>query len=88
MAAVAPQCVPAHELHFEVNELPKLRSNYGNIVNSSSIGWMRPTPIDTSIDEIRRRFEEDGYIWMKNVIPREDVLDMREQYVLRTLTAL
>ncbi|KAF2496228.1 hypothetical protein BU16DRAFT_581617 [Lophium mytilinum] len=72
--------IPAHELHIEPNELPKLRSNYGKYIESDSVGWMRSTPIDTPMEEIRRRFEEDGYVWMKDVIPREDVLDMREHY--------
>jgi hypothetical protein len=76
-----PHPVPAHELYIEPNELPKLRSNYGKYVDADSVGWMRPTPIDTPMEEIRQRFEDDGYVWMKNVIPREDVLDMREQYV-------
>ncbi len=41
---------------------------------------MLPTPCDTRIEEMRGRYERDGYIWVKNVLPREDVLDMREQY--------
>ncbi|KAL8761547.1 MAG: hypothetical protein Q9184_002341 [Pyrenodesmia sp. 2 TL-2023] len=60
--------------------LPSLRSNRGSYVDQSSTAWMRSTPIGTSLQEMRRRFEEDGYIWVKNVIPREDVYDMRERY--------
>jgi phytanoyl-CoA hydroxylase len=41
---------------------------------------MLETPITTPLEEMRRRFEEDGYIFVKNVMPREDVLDMREAY--------
>ncbi|KAL8711861.1 MAG: hypothetical protein Q9220_003805 [cf. Caloplaca sp. 1 TL-2023] len=41
---------------------------------------MRPTPKDTPLEEIRSRFMQDGYVWIKNVIPREDVYDMREHY--------
>jgi len=29
---------------------------------------------------MRKRFDEDGYIWVKGLIPREVVLDMRQQY--------
>ncbi|CAD6588646.1 MAG: hypothetical protein ASARMPRED_003676 [Alectoria sarmentosa] len=29
---------------------------------------------------MRARYEREGYLWVKNVIPREDVLDMREHY--------
>lgn len=72
--------VPAHELVYEPNELPKLRSNYGKYLDETSVGWMQPTTIDTPLEEIRRRFETDGYVWMKNVMPREDVYDMRQTY--------
>jgi len=41
---------------------------------------MKETLIDTPLEEMRRRFEEDGYVFVKNVMPREDVLDMREAY--------
>ena len=41
---------------------------------------MRPSSMQTSIPELRRRYETDGYIWMKHLIPRSDVLDMREHY--------
>ena len=82
MAAAATQAapVPAHELFYEPEQLPKLRSNYGAYLDQDTVGWMKETPITTSLEEMRRRFEEDGYIFVKNVMPREDVLDMREAY--------
>ncbi|KAL8698913.1 MAG: hypothetical protein Q9201_006313 [Fulgogasparrea decipioides] len=49
-------------------------------MHSSLAGWMRPTPFDSSLAEIRRHYQEDGYVWIKKVIPRKDVYDMREQY--------
>jgi phytanoyl-CoA hydroxylase len=79
-ASVQITPIPAHELVYEPSQLPKLRSNYGAYLQDSNVGWMRPTPIDTPISELRRRFEQDGYVWVKNVMPREDVLDMREAY--------
>ncbi|KAL8800001.1 MAG: hypothetical protein Q9182_005482 [Xanthomendoza sp. 2 TL-2023] len=57
---------------------PHLRSNQGSYVNSSSTGWMRSTLLDTPLEELRARFNSEGYIWVKNVIPREEVYDMRE----------
>lgn len=79
-AATQAAPVPAHELVYEPHQLPKLRSNYGNYLDNDSVGWMKETPIETSLEEMRRRFEEDGYIFVKNVMPREDVLDMRQAY--------
>ncbi|MCJ1391186.1 hypothetical protein MMC18_004048 [Xylographa bjoerkii] len=70
----------AHELSFAPRELPKLRSNYGNYVDRNTISWLRPTPLSTPLDEMRKRYEADGYLWVKHLIPREDVYDMRELY--------
>lgn len=73
--------VASYEPKDRTPQLPSLRSNQGSYVDQSSTGWMRSTPTGTPLQEMRRRFREDGYIWVKNVIPREDVYDMREQYV-------
>lgn len=80
MAAVQHAPVPVHELVYQPNTLPKLRSNHGDFLDQNTVGWMRETSIDTPIDEMRRRFHEEGYVFVKNVMPREDVLDMREAY--------
>ncbi|USW51569.1 Putative phytanoyl-CoA dioxygenase [Septoria linicola] len=77
MAAIQTAPVPAHQLVYEPNSLPKLRSNYGDFLDQDTVGWMRETLVDTSIEEMRRRFDEDGYIFVKGVMPREDVLNMR-----------
>ena len=44
------------------------------------LGWLRETPADTSIEEIRRRLFEDEYVFVKGLLPREDVLKTREHY--------
>lgn len=44
------------------------------------IGLVRPTTLDTPIEEIRRRYREDGHVLVKGVLPREDVLKAREKY--------
>ena len=59
--------------------LPILRSNQGNHVDPASTGWMQSVTTDTPREEMRARYDRDGYLWVKNLIPREDVLDMREQ---------
>ena len=58
---------------------PTLRSNEGNPIDVASTGWMHSVTTDTPIEEMRARYELDGYLWVKHLLPREDVLDMREQ---------
>ncbi|KAI4092151.1 MAG: hypothetical protein LQ344_003634 [Seirophora lacunosa] len=75
--------IPSHESADTTPLLPSLRSNQGNYVDRSSTAWMRSTDRETPLDEMRRRFREDGYIWVKRVIPREAVYDMRQHYFSR-----
>ena len=78
MAAAA---VAIPQLHNEDSQgLPdRLRANRGT-VSQPQLGWLRPTPADTPIPQIRQRLEEDGYVWVKGILPRQDVLAMREHF--------
>ncbi|KAH8588134.1 phytanoyl-CoA hydroxylase [Bisporella sp. PMI_857] len=44
------------------------------------VGLLRATELTTPLEEIRRRYREDGYVFVKGVIPREDVLKARQKY--------
>ncbi|KAJ9639121.1 hypothetical protein H2204_004029 [Knufia peltigerae] len=62
---------------------PRLPADFKAIEGSipqSRLGWLRPTPADTPIEEIRRRLEEDEYVFVKGLLPREDVLETRRHY--------
>lgn len=41
---------------------------------------LKPTTLDTPIEEIRRRFRDDGYVFLKGLLPRRDVQRAREEY--------
>ena len=79
MATAALRITRNHVPVIEISNAPPVRSNEGDYIASNSVGRLEPTAIDTPLDEIRRRFNETGYVWVKDVIPREDVLAMREQ---------
>lgn len=71
--------VPANDDFAEPTKVPDIRSSHGDDVDTKAIGWMEPVDLWTPLKELRRRYYRDGYVWIKNLIPREDVLDMREQ---------
>ena len=71
---------PAHTLAFPPEPIPLQRTNYGSHIDPDTVGWLTPTTKDTPNEEIRHRYLRDGYVWMKDVIPKDDVLDMREHY--------
>lgn len=49
-------------------------------LEASMIGRVRKTYVDTPIEEIRRRYQEDGHVLVKGVLPRDDVLRARRKY--------
>ncbi|CAE6372507.1 unnamed protein product [Rhizoctonia solani] len=58
----------------------KLRSNLGPI-DSADLGWLQPVYANsTSLEEMRERFVEQGYLWVKGLILREEILDFRRKY--------
>lgn len=49
-------------------------------LDDNQIGYLKPTTLDTPAEEVRRRFSEDGYVFIRGLIPVADVLRAREQY--------
>ena len=60
--------------------VPIQRTNEGAHIDPNMVSWLKPTSNDTPLLEIRARYERDGYVWIKNIVPRKDVLDMRKRY--------
>lgn len=59
--------------------LPDLYVNDGKL-ERSQIGQLRPSTVDLPLEELRSRFEDDGYLFVKHLIPRAAVLKAREEY--------
>lgn len=60
--------------------LPDLYVNDGQL-QERSVGLLRPTdPNNTSWKEMRSRLAKDGYLFLKGLLPRQDVLDARKNY--------
>lgn len=65
---------------FAEKPLPQqIKANKGH-VQGTQLGWLRPTTMDTPLEEMRRRLKEDDYVYLKGALPRDDVLKMREHY--------
>lgn len=64
---------------------PRIRTNHGEFVDQNFVGYLKPSFPDTPLAELRDRFESDGYIFIRGLIPRQDVLDVREEYVLTAI---
>jgi len=63
-----------------------LKNNIGDALDESNFGWLRETPATTSIEEMRSNFLQDGYVFIKNLLPRKEVLEVREECVKDSVT--
>ena len=61
--------------------------NNGDHIDHNKVGLMQPTPKDASLEEMRRTMKESGYVFIKDLIPRGDVLRVRERRVSSLDTA-
>jgi phytanoyl-CoA hydroxylase len=50
------------------------------LLRAYQVGELTKSSPDLSMDELRRRYNEDGYLFLKGLLPREDVLKAREEY--------
>lgn len=57
----------------------KLYVNDG-LLRPDQVAALTKSSIDTPLEELRSRYEEDGYIFLKGLLPREDVLKARQAY--------
>lgn len=50
---------------------------HGKTIPAERLGALAPTDPAIGIESIRRRYEEDGYVWLKGLLPRPEVIDFR-----------
>ncbi|KAF2021478.1 hypothetical protein BU24DRAFT_487890 [Aaosphaeria arxii CBS 175.79] len=56
-----------------------LESNYGPM-KPGTVGYLQPTSADTPIDVMHERFKRDGYLHIKDLLPKDKVLQCRRAY--------
>ena len=44
------------------------------------LGWLMPSDPAASMSSLRAQFDEQGYLWLKGILDRADVLDFRRRY--------
>lgn len=54
----------------------------GYLTNENS-SYLRASNPNLPIGELRKRYNEDGYLFLKQLLPREDVLKARQKYFQR-----
>lgn len=57
--------------HLAVNDGP---------LDAENAALLRPSDPSLPLEELRKRYDEDGYLFLKQILPREDVLAARNSY--------
>lgn len=57
----------------------KLFVNDG-LLRADQVGELKQSFPDMPLEEIRQRYNEDGYVFLRGLLPKEDVLKAREEY--------
>jgi phytanoyl-CoA hydroxylase len=64
----------------KIDVVPQTLKNLtGDIISESGIGWLRETYTAAPIEVMRKRYLEDGYVFLKKLIPSDEILDVREE---------
>ncbi|KAI1505993.1 hypothetical protein F5X99DRAFT_366807 [Biscogniauxia marginata] len=50
------------------------------LLDPGQIGWLRASYPTEPLENLRQRYQDDGYLFLKGVLPRGDVLKAREEY--------
>ena len=68
-----------------VTEVPQRLSIKGikGDIEDQHVERLQPIPRETPLLEMQKRLEKDGYLFIKNLIPRTEVLRVRKQSVVQ-----
>ena len=61
-------------------ERPLTSNGYTLSSASNRLGWLQPSDPKSSIEALREQFCEQGYLWLKGLLERDQVLDFRRRY--------
>ncbi|KAI1212121.1 uncharacterized protein F4807DRAFT_458324 [Annulohypoxylon truncatum] len=50
------------------------------LLNPDQVGYLHASSPNEPLEELRQRLERDGYLFLKGLLPRDDVLKAREDY--------
>jgi len=61
-------------------EKPLVSNGYTLSGVPERLGWLEPTDLNLPISRLREQFEAQGYLWLKGLLDRQEVLAFRRRY--------
>lgn len=59
---------------------PLLSNGAALEMTKARLGWLEPTEPDLPIEQVRKRYRQHGYLWLKRFFERDVVLRFRESF--------
>ena len=59
---------------------PLTSDKYTLSMDANRLGWLIPSDPNDAIETLQQQFTEQGYLWLKGLLNREDVLAFRRRY--------
>ena len=66
---------PSHRLDVQLSS-----NGYDMPMTPDRLGWLIPTDPGLPVAQLREQYREQGYLWLKGVLPRDKVMDFRRRY--------
>jgi ectoine hydroxylase-related dioxygenase (phytanoyl-CoA dioxygenase family) len=60
---------------------PLISNGYDLLTAPERLGWLTPSDPTTAIDDLRDQFRAQGYLWLKGILERAEVLAFRQRFV-------
>jgi ectoine hydroxylase-related dioxygenase (phytanoyl-CoA dioxygenase family) len=61
-------------------EIPLVSNGFTLETDPARLGWLTPSDPATPVAELRRQYQVQGYLWLKGILEREEVLKFRQRY--------
>jgi ectoine hydroxylase-related dioxygenase (phytanoyl-CoA dioxygenase family) len=66
---------------MNIAAMPPLRSNgFALDMSAKRLGRLKPSEPSEPVGDLHARFDADGYLWLKNFLPRDEVLEFRRRF--------
>jgi ectoine hydroxylase-related dioxygenase (phytanoyl-CoA dioxygenase family) len=66
---------------MNTHAVPPLRSNgFALDMSANRLGRLEPSASALAVADLRAKFDADGYVWIKGLLPSQDVLDFRAHF--------
>jgi hypothetical protein len=62
--------------------IPLISNGYILSTAHDRLGWLTPSQAGQPVNRLWERFREQGYLWLKGILDRREVIDFRKRFFI------